>query len=492
CVCVSQVSSMAESTKSQELLVDAERAVSFALQADEAGDLPRSLPCYRLAEAYLLQALAKQATESKSTEEQEPKKKMTELLHNVQTRLEALKEVTPLEPSAPSTLPSQPHSLYPHIAPPAEKIPFSPGSVHPNPGSGLPPTAIYGQPVDLPPAYSPQSLQGHTSLSVGTVYGEISLPASTMVTTASLLPVQQLLGPNAVETFLIPGGVQAFFVRPNGPVTAPSYPGYLRIVTFRPGAPVNNWLCPLYPGRSPALRSGNGLYMFPDVTPGAPPGAAVGIVLSADLPINVCRSFEEHISHFTQLWRSHNGNELPVFTNLTDGYLFSGANWISTGLIKGAEATGKALNKGTTRGTHPTEHWEKGQHAGQAQARQLPHRPPPPRPPPSSQNPSAQYPHHQHLPSQQPSPQSLPHQQTKQKPHQDSGMLSSLGLSTIWDGLETAAKTVVRSISSSTNHSVLPEQPSPHPFIPSTAIVTAEVFSGFFGRGLCCAHFGHV
>uniref|UniRef100_UPI00358E4BCE spartin-like n=1 Tax=Myxine glutinosa TaxID=7769 RepID=UPI00358E4BCE len=474
---------MAECTKSRELLVDAERAMSFALQADEAGDIPRCLPSYRLAEAYLLQGLAIQATESKSAEGQEPKKKMTELLHNVQTRLEAL-TVNPLEPSAPSTLPSQPHNLYPQFAPPSEKVPFSSGSVHPIPGSGLPPTTMYGHPVDLPPAYSPQSVQGHTSLSVGTVHGGFSLPAGPMVMMASPPPVQQLLGPNAIETFLIPDGVQVFFICPNGPVTAPSYPGYLRIVTFRPSAPappggqapaafieVNNWLCPLYPGRSPALRSGNGLYMFPDVSPGAPPGAAVGIVLSADLPVNVCRGFEEHISHFTQLrledraknlnpdtddtgdlrsrvrlGRRHDTHAPPEWSGKVALKILSGANWISSGLIKGAEATGKALSKGTTGGTRPAEHGEKGQHADQAQSRPPPPRPPPPRPPNLSQKPSAQYPHHQHSPSEQPLP----------KPHQDAGMLSSLGLSTIWDGLETAAKSVVRSISTSTVHTIPP------------------------------------
>ena len=87
-------------------------------------------------------------------------------------------------------------------------------------------------------------------------------------------PVQ--MPQNATALFVIPDGVQIFFITAQGAVTAPSYPASLAVYCFdehptdRDSAPaflqVGDWVYPLLPGRSPALRSDYGAYMFPDVT----------------------------------------------------------------------------------------------------------------------------------------------------------------------------------------------------------------------------------
>ncbi len=82
---------------------------------------------------------------------------------------------------------------------------------------------------------------------------------------------------DAVQIFSIPDGVQIFYIRADGAVTAPSYPSSLGIYHFHavpesdgmsPPAfmEVGNWTYPLLPRRSPVLHSSFGAYIFPDVT----------------------------------------------------------------------------------------------------------------------------------------------------------------------------------------------------------------------------------
>ena len=97
---------------------------------------------------------------------------------------------------------------------------------------------------------------------------------------------------DAREVFTLDNGAQIFFINPQGHVSAPSSPGPLRIYKFtdermaresnQPPAfmQVGDWLYPLLPGESPALRSREGAYMFPDFT-GAP-GSSVGLMFSPD------------------------------------------------------------------------------------------------------------------------------------------------------------------------------------------------------------------
>ncbi len=99
---------------------------------------------------------------------------------------------------------------------------------------------------------------------------------------------------DASEVFSIPEGVQIFFINAQGHVSAPSHPGPLRIYKFKdadlvdvadqPPAflQVSDWLYPLIPGESPALRSRQGAFLFPDVVSGDP-GACVGVMFAPEI-----------------------------------------------------------------------------------------------------------------------------------------------------------------------------------------------------------------
>ncbi|XP_061026997.1 spartin isoform X2 [Eubalaena glacialis] len=219
-----------------------------------------------------------------------------------------------------------------------------------------------------------------------------------------------------------------------GEVSAPSYPGYLRIVRFldnsldtvlnRPPGflQVCDWLYPLVPDRSPVLKCTVGAYMFPDTMLQAS-GCFVGVVLSSELPEDDRELFEDLLRQMSDLrlqanWdraegenefqipgRSrcpsnqlkeasgtdvrqldpgskdvrHKGKrgkktkgtsseevnlshivpyepvseekakELPEWSEKVAQNILSGASWVSWGLVKGAEFTGKAIQKGASK-----------------------------------------------------------------------------------------------------------------------------------------------
>ena len=87
-------------------------------------------------------------------------------------------------------------------------------------------------PSAAPPAYTPQAAEGHYTVSYGTESGEFSSVGENFYRNHSQPPPLETLGLDADELILIPNGVQIFFVNPAGEVSAPSYPGYLRIVRF--------------------------------------------------------------------------------------------------------------------------------------------------------------------------------------------------------------------------------------------------------------------
>lgn len=225
-----------------------------------------------------------------------------------------------------------------------------------------------------------------------------------------------------------------FFVNPAGEVSAPSYPGYLRIVRFldnsldtvlnRPPGflQVCDWLYPLVPDRSPVLKCTAGAYMFPDTMLQAA-GCFVGVVLSSELPEDDRELFEDLLRQMSDLRLQANWNraeeenefqipgrtrpssdqlkeasgtdvkqldqgnkdvrhkgkrgkrakdtssedvnlshivpcepvpeekskELPEWSEKVAHNILSGASWVSWGLIKGAEFTGKAIQKGASK-----------------------------------------------------------------------------------------------------------------------------------------------
>ncbi|MCI4386118.1 hypothetical protein PGIGA_G00058570 [Pangasianodon gigas] len=359
--------------------------INKALSEDEAGHKTQALELYRQGRQHLLRALSvptrgDECVGAQWDSARQMQQKMQETLNNIMSRLTVL-ENSPV-PSAPPSVPSRPaneassQNLYPTL-----------------PARPPPPTVLFSnsQPAgtEQPPAYSPQAADGHVSISYGTAAGELSLVGDEYYSqTSSSNTSSQILGEDGEELFFLPNGVQIFFVTPDGLVSAPSYPGYLRIVKFtnncsemmptRPPAflQVCDWLYPLMATDSPVLLCNTGVYMFPDLM--APsPGYYVGVVLSSELPSSERDLFQDVLSQLTDL-RVQPSSEaadtinlpqkvpiepavpevappaeeetaLPEWSEKVAHGILTGASWLSWGLAKGAEYTGKAIQKGASK-----------------------------------------------------------------------------------------------------------------------------------------------
>ncbi|GAA6094806.1 spartin b isoform X1 [Tachysurus ichikawai] len=359
--------------------------INRALSEDEAGHAAQALELYRQGHRHLLRALSvpTQGDECFGAQwdsARQMQQKMQETLNNIMSRLTVLENST--APSAPTSVPCRPgneassSNLYPTLPtrPPPPKVLFPSGQ---STGS------------EQPPAYSPQAADGHVSISYGTAAGELSLVGDEFYShTSSSSASPQFMGEDGEELFFLPNGVQIFFVTSDGQVSAPSYPGYLRIVKFtndcseitptRPPAflQVCDWLYPLMATDSPVLLCNTGVYMFPDLM--APsPGYYVGVVLSSELPPSDRDLFQDVLSQLTDLRvqpseeaadtinlpqkvpiepavpevapPAEEENELPEWSEKVAHGILTGASWLSWGLSKGAEYTGKAIQKGASK-----------------------------------------------------------------------------------------------------------------------------------------------
>ncbi|XP_061876425.1 spartin isoform X2 [Colius striatus] len=331
--------------------------------------------------------------------------KMRETLRNVHARLDILEENTSPVQTSPAAMaaPAEVPKLYPSIPskeeperPPAPTSLFVPSQPPAADGSGV--TMSQGQipatspssakplclPSEAPPAYTPQATNGHFTVSYGTDSGEFSSVGEDYYHKCTQPPPLENLGVAVDELILIPQGVQIFFVTPDGQVSAPSYPGYLRIVKFLdtdreaaqnlPSAflQVCDWLYPLMCNQSPVLCCNTGVYMFPD-SMSQLPGSYVGVVLSSELPAADRELFEDLLKQMSDLRiqpseassdavnlpqtvhiqpqpeGEEKQKELPEWSEKVSHAILSGASWVSWGLVKGAEYTGKAIHKGASK-----------------------------------------------------------------------------------------------------------------------------------------------
>ncbi|XP_054651185.1 spartin-like isoform X2 [Dunckerocampus dactyliophorus] len=362
--------------------------INKGLTADEAGDTSQALELYKRGRQHLLRAISvpsrgDECVGSSWESARQMQEKMQETLNNITTRLAILEA---------SGQPSQ--NLYPKL--PAKEKPErpcppisadTPGACSPG---VLSPSRLPVAQGDHPPAYSPQAADGHLSISYGTESGELSLVGDDFYSrTSNSTPSPQSVGEDAEELLYIPQGVQIFFVTPEGQVSAPSYPGYLRLVKFasdhsermpdRPPAflQVCDWLYPLVSANSPALLCNTGVFMFPDMMAPAP-GHFVGVVLSSELPAADRELFQDLLSQMTDLRvqaadeaaehvnlshkvsittpdevaaavEEEDDQALPVWSEKVASGILTGASWLSWGLVKGAEFTGKAIHKGASK-----------------------------------------------------------------------------------------------------------------------------------------------
>ncbi|KAL6115861.1 spart [Pungitius sinensis] len=404
-----------------EVIRDAyERAfecINTGLTVDEAGDKPQALELYKRGRQHLLRGISvpsrgEECVGSSWESARQMQRKMQETLNNITTRLAIIETSSDLESAAAlgySSVsdPGAEKPLYPKL--PSQSKPERPAPPNALSAKGQEAGAVGGKaacsseglplspsrqpvvPAEQPPAYSPQAADGHLSVSYGTETGEMSLVGDEYYSrTSNSTPSLQSLGEDGEELVYIPHGVQIFFVTPEGQVSAPSYPGYLRLVKFtgdhddrmpnRPPAflQVCDWLYPLMAMDSPVLLCNTGVFMFPDMM--APtPGYYVGVVLSSELPAADRQLFQELLSQNTDLrvqppdeaadtinlsqkvsivapeetaaavTEEEEEKALPEWSEKVSNGILTGASWLSWGLVKGAEFTGIAIHKGASK-----------------------------------------------------------------------------------------------------------------------------------------------
>ncbi|KAF1527404.1 UNVERIFIED_CONTAM: Spartin, partial [Eudyptes robustus] len=384
--------------------------INRGLNTDELGQKEEARNYYKQGLDHLLQGVSipsqgPACVGSQWESARQMQQKMRETLQNVHARLGILEQNTPPVQTSPAAMaaPAGVPKLYPSI-PSKEKPerPPAPNSLlvpsQPRAADGSAATVSQGQipamspssakplclPNEAPPAYTPQATNGHFTVSYGTDSGEFSSVGEDYYSKCTQPPPLENLGVDADELILIPQGVQIFFVTPDGQVSAPSYPGYLRIVKFldtdsemaqnRPPAflQVCDWLYPLRCNQSPVLCCNTGVYMFPD-SMSQIPGSYVGVVLSSELPAADRELFEDLLKQMSDLRiqpseassdainlpqtvhihpqpeGAENQKELPEWSEKVAHGILSGASWVSWGLIKGAEYTGKAIHKGASK-----------------------------------------------------------------------------------------------------------------------------------------------
>lgn len=231
------------------------QCINRGLSDDEAGHREQALAVYRQGRQHLLRAISvpsqgEECVGPSWDSARQMQQKMQVTLDNITTRLAVLETSEEVEgpagapPVGNGALPS--HGLYPSLPKEQPARPLPPQvNAHVSGSSPSSPAQPPRAQADLPPAYSTQAADGHTSISYGTDTGEMPMVADEFFIPAPTDPPSpQSLGDDGVELFFLPHGVQIFFVTPEGAVSAPSYPGYLRIVKFTSEAPENMPLRP--------------------------------------------------------------------------------------------------------------------------------------------------------------------------------------------------------------------------------------------------------
>ncbi|XP_007193701.1 spartin isoform X4 [Balaenoptera acutorostrata] len=311
--------------------------VNKGLNTDELGQKEEAKNYYKQGIGHLLRGISISSADPEHIgpgweSARQMQQKMKETLQNVRTRLEILEkglatslrndlqEVPKLYPEFPpkdmsekSLEPQSFNSLPQHHEVNGNTSTTSTESVSTPSTFSLP---SQSHPSEAPPAYTPQAAEGHYTVSYGTESGEFSSVGENFYRNHSQPPPLETLGLDADELILIPNGVQIFFVNPAGEVSAPSYPGYLRIVRF-----LDNSL---------------------DTVLNRPPGF---------LQTKGTSSEEVNLSHIVpyEPVSEEKAKELPEWSEKVAQNILSGASWVSWGLVKGAEFTGKAIQKGASK-----------------------------------------------------------------------------------------------------------------------------------------------
>ncbi|KAG8190341.1 hypothetical protein JTE90_014445 [Oedothorax gibbosus] len=166
--------------------------------------------------------------------------------------------------------------------------------------------------------------------------------------------------------FTVPADVQLFFVSREGAVSAPYDPSPLHLckIIGAEGAAwlqVGPWTYPLVSGQSPALESGYGALLFPDV--GAGRDSAVGVILPQSVTpaeraeflsiLNELTALKEQKLNESGYWQVEEPKPQPkaapsMSEKISNGIVI-GAEYVSKGLVAGAHASSDLIHWGAER-----------------------------------------------------------------------------------------------------------------------------------------------
>ncbi|KAL0182861.1 hypothetical protein M9458_022236, partial [Cirrhinus mrigala] len=200
------------------------QCLNTGLQYDEVGNKEQALLLYRLGRRHLLKGLEVNTHGERCVGRhwdfaRQTQQRMNETLSTINDRIVVLESTANSGQRLYPTLP-----ILQDPQPVVRRTPLSAsGGASAQPAS---PAAGITVPAELPPAYTPQPTEGHLSLSHG---GNRPFQAAPTQRQA-FAPVN--LREAGMEILFLPGGVQMFLVSAEGHVSAPSYPGHLRIIKY--------------------------------------------------------------------------------------------------------------------------------------------------------------------------------------------------------------------------------------------------------------------
>ncbi|XP_054263896.1 protein spartin isoform X3 [Macrosteles quadrilineatus] len=221
--------------------------------------------------------------------------------------------------------------------------------------------------LEPPPSYDEAMATSPSSSSASNIPSlptSSPLPSLTPRTYGELGEVLQTLkvetNMQSVKVMFHVDGVRVYFISPDGSVSAPSQPTQLRVLELEDGREeglpkyflqVGEWFYPLVPDVSPCFRSDYGAFILPDVQSQVE-GAAVGLILPPEADISLFELLEDVLHGVVSQpptapprTRTRRDN---FSTTISKG-IVTGAHYVSTGLIKGAEAASNYVSSTTPK-----------------------------------------------------------------------------------------------------------------------------------------------
>lgn len=187
-----------------------------------------------------------------------------------------------------------------------------------------------------------------------------SLPLTCSELGEALRSLKVETGAQSAQVIYSVDSVRLYFISPNGIVSAPSQPNQLRILQLEDGGEQNvpkyylqvgDWFYPLVPDVSPCFRSDFGAFILPDLHSSVE-GAAVGIVLPPEADESVYK-FLDDVLHGIVTQRPvpppRKAKAARDISMTISRGLVTGAQYLSSGLVKGAEKASELISHNTPK-----------------------------------------------------------------------------------------------------------------------------------------------